>query len=1233
MKYADLIQYERLVPVQQLRQADAADAAQKFVETYVISDRMAEQIVQVIVPQLRFDTAHEARGLLVVGNYGTGKSHLMAVLSAVAERASLGAALRNPVIADKVTPIAGRFRVARMELGAVTMPLREAICEELQAHLADMGVTYEFPPSNKVTNNKDALAAMMATFGEVHPDQGLLVVLDELLDYLRARKEPELILDLNFLRELGEVCATTRLRFVAGLQESLFDNPRFQFVAETLRRVRDRFDQVRITREDISFVVSERLLRKTPEQRARIRAHLQKFAPLYGQLNERLEEFVRLFPVHPAFLATFEKLYVAEKREVLRTLADAMERMLPNDVPDGAPGLLAYDAYWDTLRTNATFRANPDIRRVIDKSKVVEDRVQLAFTKAHLRPLALRIIHALSVHRLTTDNIRAPFGATAEELRDDLCLFQPNLAQPDAEFLKLTIESTLKAIVQTVNGQFLTLNTDNGQYFLDVDKDIDYQALVEQRAEGISDSRLDAFYFEVLRHAVLEQPEATHYKGLDFPIWQHEVEWRERRVTRQGYLFFGTPNERPTATPQRDFYLYIVQPFDPPKFSDAKLADEVFVRLVGVDKEFRDALRLYAGAREMAQSASSGARAQYESIAGEHRKKLLKWLGERFSTAFEVGSKGTAKKLAERMKGAPANANLRDALQVAASNCLAPWFDERAPEYPKFGALVTEATRSGAAQDAVRAIAGGPRPKLAATVLEALELLDDAGRVDARGSRYAKYVVEQLAKKGQGQVLRRDELLEANEGLEFDVRFRLEPEWLVVVLAALIHSGDLALALPGAKKLDASSLDELGKGALADLLAFKHVERPRPLPQNIIEELFKLLELAPGLAQPAAIEEGLKRLHEVRLQLADRVLKARKIVDEGLAFWGTVLLSKQEQVEKRGQLDVLKAFAEGLAPFVTVAKLKNLRLTPDDIVAARNALTHLRQVERVHAVVIELAPRAAYLAVAEGILPEDDAWRKGLPGKRAAVLALLQDPKQRETPAAAAQASQAMEGLRAAYATSYLALHGHARLGAADDEKKKRLLADARLTRLAKLSPIDLLPVADLDRLRNRLIELRPCFALVPTELESAALCPHCSFRPVEEPARLNGPNASAQLATFDEEIEGLHADWTKTLLDSLSDPLVVQSLDALPADQRKLVDRFRADKALPAKISNDFVSVLKDVLKGLEKIAIPMSKLRDALNEGGSPCEQDAIVQRFQQLLATLATGRDPRRVRWAVE
>src|SRR5207247_2730184 len=106
---------------------------------------------------------------------------------------------------------------------------------------------------------------------------------------------------------------------------------------------KDRFEQVRIAREDVAYVVSERLLRKDAKQKAHIREHLQRFAKLYGSMNERMDEFVRLFPVHPAYLDTFERVYVAEKREVLKTLSGAMKRLVQQDVPKGEPGLIAYD--------------------------------------------------------------------------------------------------------------------------------------------------------------------------------------------------------------------------------------------------------------------------------------------------------------------------------------------------------------------------------------------------------------------------------------------------------------------------------------------------------------------------------------------------------------------------------------------------------------------------------------------------------------------------------------------------------------------------------------------------------------------------------------------------------------------------------------------------------------------------------------------------------------------------
>ena len=39
------------------------------------------------------------------------------------------------------------------------------------------------------------------------------------------------------------------------------------------------------------------MLKKDAKQQALVREHLQTFAPLYGSMNERLDEFERLFPV------------------------------------------------------------------------------------------------------------------------------------------------------------------------------------------------------------------------------------------------------------------------------------------------------------------------------------------------------------------------------------------------------------------------------------------------------------------------------------------------------------------------------------------------------------------------------------------------------------------------------------------------------------------------------------------------------------------------------------------------------------------------------------------------------------------------------------------------------------------------------------------------------------------------------------------------------------------------
>lgn len=65
MKYGDLIQFEPIESVVQLRDADEIDVAKQLVRTYVISEEMAEKLVSLVVPQLQFDLPMDNKGLLV----------------------------------------------------------------------------------------------------------------------------------------------------------------------------------------------------------------------------------------------------------------------------------------------------------------------------------------------------------------------------------------------------------------------------------------------------------------------------------------------------------------------------------------------------------------------------------------------------------------------------------------------------------------------------------------------------------------------------------------------------------------------------------------------------------------------------------------------------------------------------------------------------------------------------------------------------------------------------------------------------------------------------------------------------------------------------------------------------------------------------------------------------------------------------------------------------------------
>src|SRR5207245_6410590 len=106
---------------------------------------MSEQLCELVIPNLQFESPADNKGVLIVGNYGTGKSHLLSLISGLAEHTELTKVVREKGVAEDAKAIAGKFKVIRLELPATKKSLRNIICGRLEDFMAAEGMSFSFP--------------------------------------------------------------------------------------------------------------------------------------------------------------------------------------------------------------------------------------------------------------------------------------------------------------------------------------------------------------------------------------------------------------------------------------------------------------------------------------------------------------------------------------------------------------------------------------------------------------------------------------------------------------------------------------------------------------------------------------------------------------------------------------------------------------------------------------------------------------------------------------------------------------------------------------------------------------------------------------------------------------------------------------------------------------------------------------------------------------------------------
>ena len=1224
MKYSQLISFNPIEDVIQLVTAGNKDKAREYVKTYVMSDTMAESLQAPMIDQLQMDEVVDNKGVLVVGNYGTGKSHLMSVISAIATDADNLQYLQNQKFAKQMQPIAGKFEVLRIEIGGVVMPLYDVIMGYIQEDFDNRGIDFEIPEYGSVKSLKTVIQDMMMAFSEKYPDKGYLIIVDEFLSYLSSRDEREIVLDLEFFRALGEMCSKSKLRVVFGMQEKIFDNPRFSFVADTLKHVSDRFTQLIITKEATSYVVSERILKKTPEQKALIRKHLEKFCGLYTGMSSRLEEFVDLFPIHPSYIDVFNKIYLIENRHILKNISVTIKGIFNTDVPQNAPGIISFDDYWPAIKSNGLLKSDVTISRVVNASQQLEDIINRAFPKAAYKPLAKKIIYALSVHRLTTNGLDVQFGLTAENLKDDLCLYLP-MPEEDADFLLALIKTTLRDIMTTVSGQFIIYNDANNQYYIDVDKIVDYDEKIKQKASIMADGELNRYFYDVVYRCL--EWDAKQYV-TNFNIYEYDLNWDSHSIFREGYLFMGLPGERSTAQPERDFYIHIMPPYDAVGSRVQNLSDEVYLFFKSTD-EFRDLMGLYAAANSLAQISEGKDKDAYLNKANMLRKKLIKYLSENKNTCFDVLYKKQKRQMIEVLKGRYSrDLTFKDTIDLAASLCFDEYFGQKYPDFPVMKTKITRRNMADCARAAFDHFAGR-KTQQSTAMLQSFGILD-GDKIRPENSKYAAYYID-IVKKLQPQgVLNYSDIFEPRFMETYiDKKFKIEFIFTPIIFLSLVYGGYAVITTKDGKTITAANLDQIPKMSVMDLYEFKYISRPAQMSMAELKRLFELLDINPALLDnPNDREEGVKKLLAKAQELANNAVLADNKLNNGFELWGEPLANAAQVASLRSACAAVKnEFSNYQAKFNTPAKLNNFGLSMEQVEELGQNIARMLIIPQLLDFKTGCSDIVSYIANIE-FIDLGEVFKGEIEAAKADFRAIRDGVIDGAAGDAAAQKVDArLSKLKAKYIDIYFEEHKKKRLDITDAQRRGKIQEGRALASLRKLRSIEILSAAKLTDIESDMSGLKVCYELTPEELKSSHICPHCRYHLNDKVKNVYG-----QLDNIEIRIEDLMAEWTKTLLDTISDPIVASQKSFLSAEQQSAIDEFIDTGALPKRVDDFFVKAINALLKGFEPVVIDTDDFMAKL-EQMPPMDEASFKAKVNELIAAYTKGKDAGKLRIVVK
>lgn len=1198
----ELIQFEKVEEVIKLRKEEKA---REYVAKYVISDSLRRNLLHML--ELLSGATHKSFN--VVGNYGTGKSHFLAFAAALLEHPEWRALIRDEQVRTAAQELKRRYLVVKFELGAAAeTPLRRIFFEQVRHQLLDRyGVKVREIDLVADYDNKQNVLDILADIKAEEPEAGLVVVVDEISDFLKQKPKEVMAYDLALLRELGEVSQDSDFLYIGAMQEHVFTNPKYVDQAESIARISKRFVTVTITKEDVAQVLTERVVRKDDDQRLQLQTLLADHRQYFPNLAQQFDRYVDLFPVHPYVIDVFERLPYFENRGIIGFAVDNIKPIL--DQP--APIFITYDRVFDLIDATHEIRNQPSVAEVVHVVHTLQTKVDLLDPR--YRDDAHKLIKALAVLNLL--GAEHAHGATSQELANTLFITPPGKLFVEPEMARDNIERIMKNIRDVTVGQYIAYG--EGRYYLDLAKIDDYDAMIEKKAQAAVDSNeVERAFRDIVAAELGYKDQKPLIAGLS--VYADTAPWPSHKAFRPGVLVIGKRDDG--ANVIHGDYRFVLQGPVPGK--DGQRQDEVVLAVDFTD----DLIALLTRARA----------AELLAQEGVHKKVMAKLAREAAGTfregylahllahgyAVHGGHRTDLTSLPARR---PLN-TLSDVVDHVKGELLDATLTEKYPNYPVFRTLVTAANLESEMTRALQSLDRIATQQLdlnSRGYLESFGALKE-GSFSASHSAACHLILEQVeANDATGKVTPLDDLVR-----EFaQSPWGLPKEMVYLLLGALLFNGYLIFVRHGGARLHAGDVGPLLKQGLAFFDDIRYLERDKDIDVEGVAALFSILGLQAGLvrdkdSRTEAVKVLRLRGQELREQLGGLRRGMQDVVAEAANFPDLPWLAVQERlgrltwldhplstlanasrVSDLGRLDVSSDFRETLQ-----ARLADLETLSGFLGDWRDeglgvGLRRMQDALKVLPQLGSLADQAGQATVAELRRIADDSR------------AICTDEGQLLRADRRRPLKGKLEQFRQRYDQLYYGLHRRLVGDDAPWEQLESLRQSPRYRALNRLKGLPFISPAEFNQiaLDIQALERRRCWQFNAQVLESFVTCPYCRF-PEDGAALADLP---ARLTRLGAQLDELWARWQDQLFNEL--PGLADRLSLLSPARRALVEELRQRGELPDEISDELLAALHELASDLQPVNLNLSDLAQALLARGSALTVDDLRVALDAYLADL--------------